>query len=719
MVAESVLARIADNPKLPTPRALTLRILERASHPSCSIAEIGKMIALDPALCGKMLKLVNSSLYGLSRPITSIQRALNLLGLNHVRSLVLSLSLPSLRFQNASGEQIKTYWKSSVTIAIVCREMATRMKWHDADSEMVAGLLCDIGSLLMQETFPEKYPAMSADLSENWLKRQCEIEEETFEADHASAAAYFLERWKLGDDLTTAIRFHHRPADAPAHCRDRAYLIYFGTRIAQLMLTGGRPVLLGEIVALANERYGLSDEQFRLFLDVLNQKIGDFAGLLDVNLGAFEKFSDLFAKATANLTQLAVETSLDHFRIQEEKSQVEEGLKLATTALQMSEERLRQTQKMEAIGRLAGGVAHDFNNLLTVILGNCDLLLDECGLAADPRSLVEMVKQAGERAADLSRQLLAFSRKQILVPEVMNLSLTVANMSRMLRRLIGDDIHLVARLADNLKQVKIDPSQLEQVIMNLAVNARDAMPSGGALTIETFNLRLGEEITANSDVQPGEYSVIVVRDTGCGMDEETLRRIFEPFFTTKEPGRGTGLGLATVHGIVRQSGGHVTVSSVVGQGTVFHIYLPVCEEPVTPQRPSGLIDIPRGSETVLLAEDEDNVRKFAQHTLEKYGYKVLEARNGVEAIQIDEGYRDEIHLLITDTVMPQMSGSELARRIIKHRSGIRVLFMSGYSDEALGRHGVRGPLKPFLQKPFTPKTLAMKTREALGDAALV
>ena len=576
MALDSVLARITDNPKLPSPPTLTLRILEQASRPTCTIAEIGKIISFDPVMCGKMLKLVNSSLFGLQRAVTSIERALNLLGLNHVRSLVLSLSLPSLRFKHASSTQVKIYWKHSVTMAMVCRELAVRRKWLDPDSEMVAGLLCGIGVLLLQETFPSQYGKVVACQTAGNCHDLCALEEQEIGVNHADAGAHFLRRWKLGDELTEAIRFHHRPDEAPPACAARAYLLCFASHIARLHQTTDHAGLLSQIVSLAHDRYDLRDDQLFSFLDSLDDKISEFAALLEVDLGPAESFSNLFTKATENLTKLAVEASLASLRVHEEKSQVEQGLKDAKEALRKTEEQLRQAQKMEAIGRLAGGLAHDFNNLLTIIIGNCELLLDLPSLAPEGRELVDLVKQSGARAADLTRQLLAFSRQQRLVPEVLCLNKIVSNMSKMLARLLGNNIHMGLRLADDLERVKIDPSQLEQVIMNLAVNARDAMPKGGTLTLETFNLLVEEDVTAhNPDMKPGNYAVLTVRDTGSGMDEGVLRKIFEPFFTTKELGKGTGLGLATVHGIVRQSGGHITVSSELGKGTVFHIYLPV------------------------------------------------------------------------------------------------------------------------------------------------
>jgi len=718
MDAENVLARIVDNPRLPTPPALTLRILEYANRPNCSIAEIGKMLGHDPALCGKMLKLVNSSLFGLHRAVTSIDRALNLLGLNHVRSLVLSLSLPSLRFQSANNAQMMEYWKSSVTIAIVCRELAIRKKWADPDSEMVAGLLCDLGIMLLQDTFPEQAARIAAEPAEVLVNKRCAMEREQIGVDHAEAGAYFLARWNLSVDLTESIRFHHQPSSAPPAYAERAALLYFASRIAQLHQTVDQAVDLGEIVTLAREQYGLDDAGLLAFLESLNTKIDEFATLIDVDFGAHESFTDLFAKATENLTKLAVAASLDNFRIHEEKSQVERNLEQATKSLQMTEERLRHAQKMEAIGRLAGGISHDFNNLLTVIVGNCELLLEAFSLDDEVRTLIDTIKNAGSRAADLTKQLLAFSRKQRLVAEVIQLNAVISNVSRILSRLLGDDIQLVTRLSNDLERIKFDPGQIEQVILNLSVNARDAMPKGGCLTIETFNLQLETDVTEiNPDIVPGNYVVLAVRDTGCGMDESTLRQVFEPFFTTKEIGKGTGLGLATVHGIVRQSGGHITVSSVVGEGTVFHIYLPAANEPLsapkTPPLESGFLG---GTETILLVEDEESVRDFTQRTLAIHGYQMLVARNGIEALEIEARYPEVIHLLITDRVMPWMNGSEVARRLTQNRPGIRVIFTSGFTDERGDQRNEEIGAAAFLQKPFTSKKLATLIREVLGPA---
>jgi PAS domain S-box-containing protein len=383
------------------------------------------------------------------------------------------------------------------------------------------------------------------------------------------------------------------------------------------------------------------------------------------------------------------------------------------------EQRVTQAQKMEAIGRLAGGVAHDFNNLLTAILGYSELALDSLH-AGDPlRELLEEVRKAGHRAADLTRQLLAFSRQQTLAPRVLDLGALVADMEKMLRRLIGEDVQLVTALAPGLGLVKADPSQIEQVLMNLAVNARDAMPWGGKLVIETANVQLDEAYAAaHAEVRPGRYVLLAVSDTGEGMDEETRHHIFEPFFTTKESGKGTGLGLATVYGILRQSGGSVSVYSEPGRGTTFKVYLPRVEEagPAPPARP-GIADLPLGNETLLLVEDEDAVRALARTVLQTAGYHVLEARQGSEALALGEQHAGRIDLLVTDVVMPQMSGRDLADRLAALQPDFRVLYLSGYPVNAIAQHGVLEPGTAFLQKPFTPGQLARKVREVLDTAA--
>ncbi|HSM81550.1 MAG TPA: response regulator, partial [Nodosilinea sp.] len=383
------------------------------------------------------------------------------------------------------------------------------------------------------------------------------------------------------------------------------------------------------------------------------------------------------------------------------------------------EEQFRQAQKMEAIGRLAGGIAHDFNNLVTVIKGYSEILQGRIG-AGDPASeLLGEIHKAGERAGMLTRQLLAFSRQQVLEPQVLNLNAVVGETETMLRRLIGEDVVLVTRLSPRLGRVKTDPGQIEQVLMNLAVNARDAMPQGGTLTLETEVVQLDELFCRRTaGLTPGDYVRLTVSDSGCGMDAATQAKMFEPFFTTKAVGKGTGLGLATVHGIVTQSGGHVAVESAVGQGTTFTVYLPLVADGVQRESGEGVRSHPlsQGHETVLVVEDEAAVRALETHILQRCGYRVLEAANGQEALDLAQQEPGPIHLLVSDVVMPHLGGRELAEQIACTRPDCKVLFLSGYTDDVIIHHGVETAAFAFLQKPFTPSTLAQKVRQVLDGA---
>ena len=381
------------------------------------------------------------------------------------------------------------------------------------------------------------------------------------------------------------------------------------------------------------------------------------------------------------------------------------------------EEQLRQSQKMEAVGMLAGGVAHDFNNLLTIITGYSQLILNSLGASDPNRHSAEQIMKAGERAAALTRQLLAFSRRQVLQPQVLELNKLVTGMSAMLRRLIGEDIDLRLILPAAVGRVNADPGQMEQVLMNLVVNARDAMPAGGTLTIETANVQLDRNSAGRHvAVRPGPYVLLAVSDSGVGMDEATQAHLFEPFFTTKSQGKGTGLGLSTVFGIVKQSGGSVQVYSELGKGTSVKVYLPRIGQPAAAGPGGSSRPVARGTETILVVEDDEMVRHLVRDALERDGYKVLEAAGPLEARSTAESYRGAIHLLITDVVMPKLSGRELAGQLGRRRPQMKILYISGYADGAVVTSGVLEKGVAFLQKPFTPAALTAKVREVIeGD----
>jgi two-component system cell cycle sensor histidine kinase/response regulator CckA len=397
-----------------------------------------------------------------------------------------------------------------------------------------------------------------------------------------------------------------------------------------------------------------------------------------------------------------------------ERKQAETARARAEDALRHSEEQLRQAQKMEAVGRLAGGVAHDFNNVLSVILTYSELILGDLRSGDPMRDDMGEIQKAASRAAGLTRQLLMFSRQQVTEPKVIDLSEVLIGMDNMLQRILGEDVELVSVVDASIGRVKVDPSHIEQVILNLVVNARDAMPTGGKLTIETADVLLDENYAQNHlPAKPGPHVMMAVSDTGTGMDRETQKRIFEPFFTTKEVGKGTGLGLSTVFGIVQQSGGNIWVYSEPGQGTTFKVYLPRVDAEVDVLRPEAAPATLRGTETVLLVEDEEQVRTAVLNILQRQGYRVISAQHAGEALLLCERHPGAIDLLLTDVVMPNMSGPGLAKRLAATRPDMKVLCMSGYADDSIVRHGVLETGVAFLQKPITPASLARKVRAVL------
>ena len=399
------------------------------------------------------------------------------------------------------------------------------------------------------------------------------------------------------------------------------------------------------------------------------------------------------------------------------RTEAESERRIALENLRNTEEQLLQAQKLEALGRLAGGVSHDFNNLLTAIIGYADLSLNRLGPDDTLRKNICEIRLAGQRAAGLTRQLLAFSRKQLMQPRVLNLNHLISNLHNMLIRMIGEDIDLRLNLYSNLGHISADPGQVEQIIMNLAVNARDAMPFGGKLSIETADVYLDEAYAREHiSVVPGPFVMLAVNDSGVGMDEETRKHIFEPFFTTKEAGKGTGLGLSTVYGIVKQSGGNIWVYSELGKGTSFKVYFPRISDKIDEFKSGGeALEVAVGTETILLVEDADVVRALALEVLEASGYRVLEAANPQAAMEIAEAHPEPIQLLVTDVVMPESSGSELARRLRPIHPEMRVVFMSGYTEDTIITHGMLEAGINFIQKPFTPDELARRVRSVLDE----
>ena len=428
---------------------------------------------------------------------------------------------------------------------------------------------------------------------------------------------------------------------------------------------------------------------------------------LVTGLHAFEKGDSSFPLDASGGDEVAeVTAAFDRMRANLQKTENEQ---------KQLEQRLRQAHKMEAVGRLAGGVAHDFNNLLMIVSGHCELLSARIPAGEPDRNNVEQIQKAADRAVSMTRQLLAFSRMQVLEPRVIDLNAVIADMGKMLARLIGEDIEYTFTPDPKLVSVKADPGQIGQVIMNLVVNSRDAMPKGGSITVRTRNAVLDrDEARKRHPMQPGEYGLLSVTDTGRGMDEETKAHIFEPFFTTKEVGKGTGLGLATVYGIVKQSGGFIWVESAQGKGTTFEIYLPhghaIKTEDTKEIKPTA---IPRGKETILVVEDEAAVRELACEFLKSAGYSVLEAKNGAEALETIAHTANTIHLVLADMIMPRMGGAEMAERLKKERPELKVLFMSGYSEHAGVQSSQISP-QAILAKPFSIATLIGKVREALS-----
>jgi PAS domain S-box-containing protein len=496
--------------------------------------------------------------------------------------------------------------------------------------------------------------------------------------------------------------------------KDKKFRLLFEDHPQPMYVFDSDTQQLLEVNSAAANLYGYTREQFRAkHLDELNAD-PEAPGIETLPLRGGLPVT-IWRHLTSTGRVIELEAAVHEIQYGGRKARL--AVLLDITGRRHLEEQLRQAQKMEAVGMLAGGVAHDFNNLLTIITGYSQLILNSIGAEDPNRHSVEQIMKAGERAAALTKQLLAFSRRQVLQPRVLELNKLVTGLSTMLQRLIGEDIDLRLVLPPNLGRVSADPGQIEQVLMNLVVNARDAMPKGGVLTLETANVTLDSNYAkAHIAVRSGSYVMIAVSDTGSGMDDATKARLFEPFFTTKGSGKGTGLGLSTVFGIVKQSGGSVEVYSEQNRGTSVKVYLPRIDQPVVLERKESRRKTARGSETVLVVEDDEMVRTLVRETLERDGYKILDAPGPIEAQRISEQHPEPIQLLVTDVVMPKVSGRELAQLLTGKRPGMKVLYMSGYTDNAVVNSGILRKEVAFLQKPFTPQALTEKVRDVLeGD----
>ncbi len=684
---------------------VVLKVIEVAGSDNTRRGDLTLLIESDQALAAKVLKVSNSAWMGCPGRVSSLDRAMAMLGFDMVRNIALSVLVSQLFFndQSDSGQVgVRELWYHSLACAVAAENMARRLHHPNQTTAFVAGLLHDLGKVVLLRWNHELYQQLARVAHDKRASLRV-VEQETLGIDHAEVAQILLEDWGFPEELVSPVRDHHQLGDQPSAEISLARLIQSANSLCHHKRFGYSGHCQPDLqMAEIEEVTGLSaDELKELSIDVV-QRFDEAAALFSSSDSTPELYLRAVARANQDLSQM-YEQLLERTREQE----------LAEGELRKKEEQLNRAQRLEAVGQLAGGIAHDFNNFLTVIMGFGDLLREGIPDDSPLKQHVDTIMSVAERAATLTRQLLAFSRRQVLKPRVIVLNTVITDVQRLLVRLIGEDIRLTTALDSGLKPVRVDPGGIEQVIVNLAVNARDAMVDGGVLTIETSNVELTTDYAdALGHLKPGRYVLIQVRDTGHGMSRETQERIFEPFFTTKK--KGTGMGLATVYGIVKQSGGYIFVDSELERGTSFRIYfepvdLAVEQEPLHP----AVDSFEDGTETILIAEDEREILTLVERILRNVGYHVLSGQNGEEALRVADEYSGTIHLLLTDAVMPVINGRELVERLRPKRPNMKILFMSGYTGTGILHRAVAGQDIAFISKPFTPADLVRKVQQTL------
>ncbi|GAB4254727.1 MAG: hypothetical protein Kow00109_30040 [Acidobacteriota bacterium] len=705
-VAEELRLFVLQLRRLDSLPTVALQVIEAAAGEDSTRRDLVRMLESDASLAARVVKVANSAWLGSPGRIDSLDRAMAVLGFDMVRNIALSVFISRLFLQGGEGDQLRLreLWYHSLACAVAAERLARKMEGKAGPAAFMAGLLHDLGKVVFLKWNHKLYQEAVRESRQTRLALH-EVERRRFGVDHAELGSLLLEDWNFPEHLTEAVGGHHRRDWTPRDRGSMACIVACANVFCQQRRFGfsgsGSPDFSPSRLV---ELTGAGESELReISVDVL-KRFEEAASLFSEGESTPDLFFDAVARANQELSEM--------YALLVERTRQREA---AEQELRKKEEQLNRSQRLEAVGQLAGGIAHDFNNFLTVIMGFGDLLREGIPPGSPLRQHVDTIMNVAERAATLTRQLLAFSRRQVLKPKVVVLNSVITEVQMLLVRLLGENVKLVTQFDPRLSPVRVDPGGIEQVIVNLALNARDAMVDGGTLKIETANVELAREyVDSFGRLAPGRYVLLKVSDTGHGMTKETQERIFEPFFTTKK--KGTGMGLATVYGIVKQSGGSIFVESEVGVGTTFRIFFPPVDqdvelEPAVPVPAAEAVE--NGSETVLVAEDEEEILALVEQVLKQVGYRVLTARNGEEALNKAVSYQGTIHLLLTDAVMPVLNGRELVERLRPHRPNMKVLFMSGYTGSGILHRAVAGQDVAFLAKPFTPNQLARKVQEVL------